>query len=139
MIRADPPEVPSLHRSSESLHQIWESDTRIQHGGCGTLEWIVNIIARLSPPHLAKALKRRSNHNIQSSCCGSSSLCVLNASGRFWVTPQQLQERTSASRWLACVWLVLNIISDAGRLLLWVSTCGREKKIKLEVIWAGWD
>lgn len=79
MIRADPPEVPSLHRSSESLHQIWESDTRIQHGGCGTLEWIINIIAGLSPPHLAKSLKRRSNHNIQSSCCGSSSPRILNA------------------------------------------------------------
>lgn len=37
------------------------------------------IIACLSPEHLAKRLKRHSNHNIQSSCCGRSSLHI----GRF--------------------------------------------------------
>lgn len=43
------------------------------------MEWIMYIIACLSPEHLAKSLKRCSNHNIQSRCCGSSSLRILNA------------------------------------------------------------
>lgn len=70
--------------------QIWESDAQIRHVGFlggwrGWLEWIMYIITRLSPEHLAKSLKHCSNHNNQSSCCFS---CVhlKPAWGQFKVT-----------------------------------------------------
>lgn len=109
------------------------------------MEWIMYIITCLSPEHLAKSLKRCSNHNIQSSCCCSSSLRILNVHRVNFRLHRSSSERTNNSRWLfgwlMCVLLILNMIFFFfwnGNFYDFLS-CGREKKIKLKVILAGSD
>lgn len=73
---------PPLNRAVESENQTHRSDM-LAFGGEGKwwrgwLEWIMYIITCLSPEHLAKSLKHCSNHNNQSSCCFSSTVCILN-------------------------------------------------------------
>lgn len=77
--------VPTLSCSVKSENQTHRSDMLAFRGEGkwwrGWLEWIMYIITCLSPEHLAKSLKHCSNHNNQSSCCFSSTVCILNLYG----------------------------------------------------------